>query len=116
MIKLFIIPAMVVMNIKLMFIKLIFHHAGSTCQKFFFLLRWVSPYDARLGLVESCTLWGCAGSICDDDDTSTYCCNRRRIPPIPRDLGSIFPPTEDTYTTQCIDSPVPSTGTKMFED
>ena len=28
----------------------------------------------------------------------------------------VFPPTGDTYTTQCIDSPVPSTGTKMFED
>ncbi len=28
----------------------------------------------------------------------------------------VFPPTGGTYTTQCIDSPVPSTGTKMFED
>ena len=27
----------------------------------------------------------------------------------------VFPPTRGTYTTQCIDSPVPSTGTKMFE-
>jgi hypothetical protein len=34
MIKFFIIPAMVVMSIKFIFIKLIFHHAGSTCQKF----------------------------------------------------------------------------------
>jgi hypothetical protein len=35
MIKFFIIPAMVVMNIKLMFIKLVFNHAGLTCQKVF---------------------------------------------------------------------------------
>ena len=74
MIKFFILPAMVVMNIKLIFIKLIFHHAGTTCQKFSFVLHWVPPLDAHLGLVGSCTLRGCAGSTGDDEGTSASTC------------------------------------------